>query len=101
MKLQLLRPGRIRGALCLILATLMATAPSASAVAQGLGASQSVRGRALEVAPSPEPAPAETPPPTPPATPETSPSTPPTYSPSADAGKLDTTFVSPNASVLM
>lgn len=87
----------------MIVAALLASTLTAQAIAQGLGASQAVRGRALGIAPSPE-TPPETPPPMPepPPTPETPSASDPSYaSHGAVPGKLDTTYVSQNAIALV
>ncbi len=89
-----LRPGRFQRFLCFLLSGAIAAAPSAAAFGQGFGAQQAVRRSVSGLERGPEAPPAETPP----IFQEGSPAPP--SSPGSMTGKIDTTFVSPTASVL-
>jgi hypothetical protein len=94
MKFAIFRSGLLRKILCIVMALVMASAPSVTAVAQGYGAIQAVRQRVsgLEQAPGSQGPDAH-------ASPEGTPATPPTSS-ELVSGKLDTTYVSPTAAVI-
>src|SRR6188472_719799 len=94
MKFAIFRSGLLRKILCIVIALVMASAPSVTAVAQGYGAIQAVRQRVsgLEQAPGSQGPDAH-------ASPEGTPATPPTSS-ELVSGKLDTTYVSPTAAVI-
>jgi hypothetical protein len=94
MKFAKFRFGLLRKILCIVMALVMASAPSVTAVAQGYGAIQAVRQRVsgLEQAPGSQPPDAH-------GSPEGVPTGPPTSS-ELVSGKLDTTYVSPTAAVI-